>query len=403
MSKCFIIFGQINKKLLLPLFLIISQVLYILINELAFKEQKNSILELFMFSFGQISIRFIPYIIKISIENSNEKFRSTRKRKILHYFILCLLFYANIGLGSTADYLEADKFIYIQTNLFPNDDFLLMIYVESILLIFISICLLKYKYFKHHIISLVIFVFFGTVCFVFHISLGNNKIISIKISLFKIIVIIICRLLRTAVEATYFCYQKYMMEKLYYPYWNIAFVPGIILLFFSFVGIIFGFIFKDLEYFSVISYFTEDNNVDKKVLKLIVALIFHIIISPLTILIIFYFSPNFILIVYQFTSIAKYIISYSKNGQYRLILISIPCYIIQILSLLIYLEVLEFNFCGLNKNTKRNIDLRAQKDLLDEGRDSTIGINLVDIGNDYGVDISDKNENDNISEEVLNK
>ena len=85
MSKCFIIFGQINKKLLLPLFLIITQVLYILINELAFKEQKNSILELFMFSFGQISIRFIPYIIKISIENSNEKFRSTRKRKILHY------------------------------------------------------------------------------------------------------------------------------------------------------------------------------------------------------------------------------------------------------------------------------------------------------------------------------
>ena len=48
----------------------------------------------------------------------------------------------------------------------------------------------------------------------------------------------------------------------------------------------------------------------------------------------------------------------------------------QIFALLIYLEILELNFCGLNKNTKRNIDLRAKEDLLDEGRDSTLDIIL---------------------------
>ena len=77
----------------------------------------------------------------------------------------------------------------------------------------------------------------------------------------------------------------------------------------------------------------------------------------------------------------------------------------QIFALLIYLEILELNFCGLNKNTKRNIDLRAKEDLLDEGRDSTLDINFIDIDNDYGIEIPEKNENenelDNCNKEVI--
>ena len=36
----------------------------------------------------------------------------------------------------------------------------------------------------------------------------------------------------------------------------------------------------------------------------------------------------------------------------------------QIVSLLFYLEILEFNFCNLNKNTKRNIMLREEEEML---------------------------------------
>lgn len=35
----------------------------------------------------------------------------------------------------------------------------------------------------------------------------------------------------------------------------------------------------------------------------------------------------------------------------------------QILSLLFYLEILEYNFCNLNKDTKRNIELRENDDM----------------------------------------
>ena len=35
----------------------------------------------------------------------------------------------------------------------------------------------------------------------------------------------------------------------------------------------------------------------------------------------------------------------------------------QIIALLFYIEIFEFNFCGLNKNTKKNILLREKEDI----------------------------------------
>ena len=277
MAKNFIILGEINKKLLLPIFLICVQVAYILLNELAFEKQKYNILEMFVLSLGQISIKFVPCILKISNENTNENLGLTKKKKCSHYFILCLLYYFYLGLGTIADTSEYGEFTYTQTNLLPNREFLLMLIIESILLTSISICLLKYKYFKHHFISLVVFFLFAVSCYIFH-ELELNKIKYDK-NYFSLII----RLFQAAVEAIYFCYQKYMMEKLHYPYWNIVLVPGIILLFASVLGIILGF-FKEINFafFSVISYFGDSKNTGLAVLKLITTLIFHIIISPLT-------------------------------------------------------------------------------------------------------------------------
>ena len=49
-------------------------------------------------------------------------------------------------------------------------------------------------------------------------------------------------------------------------------------------------------------------------------------------------------------------------------------------------------FCGLNKNTKRNISQRGIDDLLEEnGIDSTVGLNQIDINKDYYIDNPDEN------------
>ena len=67
-------------------------------------------------------------------------------------------------------------------------------------------------------------------------------------------------------------------------------------------------------------------------------------------------------------------------------------FVIQFISLMFYLEIFEFNFCNLNKNTRRNIKLRGLLDVSGEtGRDSTV----IDINKDYFIDkseIDDKKE-----------
>ena len=43
---------------------------------------------------------------------------------------------------------------------------------------------------------------------------------------------------------------------------------------------------------------------------------------------------------------------------------SLPLFVFQILGLLVFLEIIELNFCGLNKNTKRNIESREKHEYL---------------------------------------
>ena len=64
-------------------------------------------------------------------------------------------------------------------------------------------------------------------------------------------------------------------------------------------------------------------------------------------------------------------------------------FVIQIFSLLIYLEILECNFCGLNKNTKKNIQLRAiREEIKDEILD-----NKIELTSGYIVDEEKNNNN----------
>ena len=52
---------------------------------------------------------------------------------------------------------------------------------------------------------------------------------------------------------------------------------------------------------------------------------------------------------------------------------------------MIHLE-LELNFCDLNKNTKRNIEIRGAIDVLADERDSTVGLNQIDLNKDYFIE-----------------
>ena len=68
---------------------------------------------------------------------------------------------------------------------------------------------------------------------------------------------------------------------------------------------------------------------------------------------------------------------------------------------MIHLEILELNFCGLNKYTKRNIIYRGQDDILAEGRDSVMdGEGVIDIDKNYYIKGS---KNKEITTELVEK
>ena len=109
---------------------------------------------------------------------------------------------------------------------------------------------------------------------------------------------------------------------------------------------------------------------------------------PLIILTIYNFSPNFILIVLQFSRITEHLIQMEANQLYI-----IAFYAIQIIALMIHLEIIELNFCGLNDYTKQNISLRGIDDTSNLGRDSTVDKNELDINIDYSIEYPENNEN----------
>ena len=150
---------------LLPFFLALFQIIYIVFNKFYPFETVNLILHLYSISFGEMFIKLLPLILKIK-SVPKEKEQLIKRKKWLHYSILTFLYIINRGINFGADIfdirLNGKEINYSGTNLFPNNDLILMS-TEMIFMILVSIWLLKYKYYKHHIISTIIFLIFGII------------------------------------------------------------------------------------------------------------------------------------------------------------------------------------------------------------------------------------------------
>ena len=98
---------------------------------------------------------------------------------------------------------------------------------------------------------------------------------------------------------------------------------------------------------------------------------------------------NYVLIAYALSYIPYTLIV--NEGYVRWIILVIS--IFQIMSLLFYLEILEFNFCSLNKNTKKSIMGRENEQLYNS-KDIEIDLKGYDIS-----EIMKKQELEDLEEE----
>ena len=166
---------------------------------------------------------------------------------------------------------------------------------------------------------------------------------------------------------------------------DVLFIIGIFDFSFYMLTLLFNIIFNSTNgtftiYFKFFEFYNE-KGITQMITRFLLGFIFlGLLKSTVEFALIKELSPNFIIVIYDMTMIPSYIINIGGINEWLTLFISL----IQIIILLFYLEILEFNFCSLNKNTRKNIMIR------EKNQDFNDNDNEIDI---KGYDISESIKN----------
>ena len=373
-------FGNFNKKLFLPFGLAFIQILINIMNATFPEKMKNQILESLGAALSELAIALIPLFNIFSFKAKTDFHQRKRIIIILHFFALAFILGIFVGLNMYKS-IKANISSQQQSKAVQNPHNSGLSSFESIELVFITIVsflLLKYKYFIHHIIAIIIFIF---ISFFIDLILDNFPDLFDRGVIFIFISIII-----VAIDAIDYGYQKYMMDVLFYPYWSIALIIGITN-FFIFGTLLIACLAKGKEnsfkeknqmFIGFYKYF-EEVNVGIIIVKHILNIILNFFLNLFRVLTILYFTPDYILISFTVSRILDIVIESKKYECLAL-------FFLQFITLMFYLEIFEFNFWGLNKNTRRNIQEREKDEMLSQERISRASsTSEIEVSPDYIV------------------
>ena len=363
--------GKVDKKLLIPLFNGILFLPFTLI--VRHSEVKRHTLILSLCSSIGMSFSIIPLLIsrikmRKAMTNKNNKENKKHKNDIEIELIY----------NKSSEWIKKYKFFYIFLS--SLTDFLQTIIatitynykikVNFWLLDFLFLSLLSYiilniKLFKHQILSITIIVILGVILdFLFGslLELNNNK------SYF-------C--LRIFCE---FCFSfsqiinKYCMEYKFSRPYEVCLFIGIYTFCFFLISLIISSKFPckhsfcylldektNLKYFDNFILYYEKINL-KEIILIIIEIIILGLINILTILTIKYFTPFHSVIIFV---IGRILLTFEKFFEETTLydIIYIIILILILFNVLVYIEIIVLNFCGMQKYTKDNIEKRGELDL----------------------------------------
>ena len=367
----FISLGKLDKSLI-PIgigcvFAFLSRLLFNYDGTILFK---HPIITNLFASFSYI-LAFIPYIIlKIRskrIKNIDEEInrisnvstirKNWRQKMVLSRFMF-------ISLDSFNFFVQGILNIYtveIRTNFWIFDIFITLVFYYLIF---------KIKLYIHHFISIGIIILTGVII---DLVVGN-----LKNDFSNHLLLFFLRFVREVISSLNDVLDKYIMERKHATPYELCFFNGIIF------SILLGAFSLINHYHLHLDNFSEYfNNFNKKELLVMLGLmstqlglyLFCLISNKLN-------SPCHLCIIYIFGQIAYYI-DFKKIG------IIIGLVVILFMSL-IFNEIIEINFCGLSKNTRKNIIIRADNEALMKD------INLIDekieVDDDMIIELKDKPE-----------
>ena len=389
-----IVFGRVDKKLLLIVLMFVIQLVHLItIYEGAnyYQDTFVSLLNDFSPIIGGIALYFI-------FKNKKNVQHNTSGKSKKNFIYVIILFFL-LGIHASVDYC----FPYFVTEQRYKINNILNTFngVTIIIITLVTLFLLKYKYYIHHYITMVLFSVLGVIA---DVIMGGYKIINFRYAYIFIIVLFD--------EVMISCYMKFMMDKLYYQYTEVLIYYGLSKLI-SDVGFMTGLGIYEYKnditsdnaqyryiFNSIQTYFQTTNVATIIFFQFIFFLILFFIKWLLYVQIIYYLRPNHTIINDEINVFESQII-YKKSENAELNIKNTDKYytfipfILQMLCLLFYFEILELNFCKLNNDTVKNIQKRERNEGNDkyeskEGRDS-INNNKIELVGQYYLE-GDKEE-----------
>ena len=285
----------------------------------------------------------------LKINNTNEL---NWKKKILLILLISIIAYSSIMLN-----------FYIWIN--EGDENLFVLYF--IFLTLFSNLLLKTKLYRHHYFSIIAIAIVDFVTYLTDEVLIDNNETEFKYSYSLIILYIIIYCLELVL------YKYYMFIK-YIQTYEILFFEGLFLSVFLIITLII--LIMKTEYINFWEYYEY---IDPKEIIIFSSLtLLKFIYNILQLIIIDYFSPFHIILT---NLIPENIVYFLKTGyETRDLIAGIVILIIDISMILLYVEFIELNFLGLSKMTKRNIELRAKYDAMNNNINDIIIDDNISLG-----------------------
>ena len=358
MVECFIKLGLINQKLIIPCILLLISILHILYINYILEYKANIIVTEISASFGHMAIIIIPYIKCFSSKKRKIKYLKQKNNYLLNYSIFLLTYLLHLIFLELCSYYKPNSenknksILYETTGV--NGIYCLRSF-ENLFIIIFSL-LLKYKYFIHQYICLSIFIISSiSIDYI----LGNFSY-ELNSTFFKYIGICIAQLINESINLSY---QKYMFDKLYYSPYSVCFAFGVLFFCYQIVKII---IFLLIDYLEFWNYF-DNANLGYEAFKFILNIFIVFLLYTSMALTNYYFTPNHIIVNYELGNMIIFLWKSDNIKYYTIIL-----FIFQFFILMIFLEIIELNFCHLNDNTKRNIQIRGYKDMEDKDKRDTV-------------------------------
>jgi len=375
--KC-INFGDVNKRLLIPIFGGIIRLIYIFLVHQNPKYEiatKNPFILNIYTSVGMI-FSFIPYLIlkyrskTKSISSNASQIQSKLNIEFIHSDL-----YEEIEIDQSKKYkliICSSIFDFLQVLLLT----IFCIYCNYNLWIFdilfmslFSNLILKTKLYKHQYFSMIIIIILGFILNIikyFNLGDTNNKVDPFELSM---------KLLSEICLSLSMVIVKYNMEKTYCSPYEICIWEGLIGLILNIIILV---IVNQLRVtISGIEYpnnFYElfDNYDINDLIICFVELIMNAIYNMVIFVTCDFFTPFHILI----TSIIKEFYSYLQtDGNLVLNILGICILIFIAFMFLVFVEIIELNFWNISYNTKKNIELRS---LTDSSIENNYNININD-------------------------